>query len=82
MAWPCFPVLDVDISTILQGRAICHDNHDHESLSGRKLTLDNNMTVFAESRALHRESVRGASTRLEDSIGHKSVSRTIEGETT
>jgi hypothetical protein len=63
------PVLEVDISTILQGRPDIHHAHSTESKSDRILirTLDDDVAVLAKSRALHGEGEGGPSTGLKRS---------------
>ena len=57
LACPCLPVFEVDISTILQGRPTS-DPSQHlcfPPLQTTLRTLDDDVTVLAQGRALHGE---------------------------
>ena len=61
LAWPCLPVLEVDMSTILQGRpemAKIRTFDKRLEIQRSELTLDDNVTVLSKGRALHREGQR------------------------
>lgn len=68
LPWPCFPVLDVDISTILQGKPLRKKGVRWRRFAGKIyvnlqtiniylsiLYLDNDVTVLSQRRALHGE---------------------------
>lgn len=68
LAWPCLPVLEVDMSTIwcLFVHRVSAHRKEHANLCGLPThlagtVLDDDVTVLSESRALRREGQRGAS---------------------
>ena len=66
LAWPCLPVLEVDMSTILHGRPRRGDRSDRcGSSTTKKSTFYDDETVFTESRALHGISEGSSSAHLD-----------------